>query len=71
MFVLVCSDVLTKLLLQILLRRFWSSFTYQRRGAIGRAVLSCLYVGLLAYVTAFMETLTISGVGMPRLPTLA
>jgi hypothetical protein len=47
---------------QIVLRRFWTSEQYQIRGCVGRLVLSCAFVALLAYITAFMETLTISGV---------
>lgn len=44
----------------VLLRRFWTSPTYTRAGAATRPVLSAAYVALLAYVTAFMESLTIA-----------
>jgi hypothetical protein len=47
---------------QILLRRFWSGHFYLRRRTLGRVLLSVLFVSLLAYVTAFMETWTISAV---------
>lgn len=45
----------------IVLRRFWTSEFYYNRGAFGRRLSSVLAIAALAYFTAFMETLTISG----------
>lgn len=44
----------------IVLRRFWTSRFYHELDTYTKRLASCLLIGIMAYVTAFMETWTIS-----------